>query len=201
MFLHDLIRKSITTALKIALFSPQVLASQEIIDLNVGGATFETSRDTLCKQPGSFLDSLLSGREVVGRDKRGRIFLDRDADSFRTILNYLRGDEANVPLPSSLQESESLAREADFYGIRFFPYPLVFALGGHNGYEHLAEMEVLDVGNQCWRPCRPMATERTYFCSATAETGGSAASARLFVYGGQNLEYKALNELEIYLRT
>ena len=86
------------------------------------------------------------------------------ATRFRTIINYLRGDEATaVPLPSSAQESDALVREADFYGVRFFPYPLVFAAGGHNGYEHLSQMEVLDVGNQCWRPCKSMRTERTYF--------------------------------------
>eukprot|EP00392_Amoebophrya_sp_AT5.2_P004217 g4225.t1 len=169
-----------------------VLASEEIVDLNVGGVTFETSKATLCKQPGSYLDALLSGREHVGRDRNGRIFIDRDSESFRTILNYLRGTtDAAVPLPGSAQESESLTREADYYGIRFFPYPLVFAAGGHNGYEHLSAMEVLDVGNQCWRPCRSMKTERTYFAAATV-------SAKLYLMGGQNLDYKALNEMEIY---
>lgn len=34
-------------------------------------------------------------------------------------------------------------------------------MGGHDGYEHLRAMEVLDVGHQCWRPCRAMHTERT----------------------------------------
>ncbi len=81
-------------------------------------------------------------------------------------------------------------READFYGVRFFPYPMVFACGGHNGYQHLAAMEVLDVGNQCWRPCRPMNTERAYF-------GASTLNSRLYLFGGQNLDYKALNELEV----
>ncbi|CAD7926894.1 unnamed protein product [Amoebophrya sp. A25] len=170
----------------------QVLASEEIVDLNVGGVTFETSKATLCKQPGSYLDALLSGREHVGRDRNGRIFIDRDSESFRTILNYLRGStDSAVPLPSSAQESDSLVREANFYGVRFFPYPLVFAAGGHNGYEHLSAMEVLDVGNQCWRPCRAMRTERTYFASSTL-------SAKLYLMGGQNLEYKALNEVEVY---
>ncbi|CAD7943012.1 unnamed protein product [Amoebophrya sp. A120] len=170
----------------------QALASEEIVDLNVGGVTFETSKATLCKQPGSYLEALLSGREHVGRDRNGRIFIDRDSESFRTILNYLRGSsDAAVPLPSSAQESESLVKESNYYGVKFFPYPLVFAAGGHNGYEHLSAMEVLDVGNQCWRPCRSMRTERTYFAASTL-------SAKLYLMGGQNLEYKALNEMEVY---
>merc|ERR1712125_273731 len=87
--------------------------------------------------------------------------------------------------------SEMLCREASFYGIHFFPFPLVFACGGHDGYEHLRAMEVLDVGNQCWRPCRAMGTERTYFGAATLKN-------RLHIFGGQNLDYKALCELEVY---
>jgi len=84
-----------------------------------------------------------------------------------------------------------LVREAGFYGIHFFPFPLVFAVGGHDGYEHLRAMEVLDVGNQCWRPCRAMGTERTYFGAATLRN-------KLHCFGGQNLDYKVLCELEIY---
>ena len=68
-------------------YKQQVLAAEEIVDLNVGGITFETSKKTLCKQPGSYLEGLLSGRENVGRDRNGRIFIDRDSESFRTILN------------------------------------------------------------------------------------------------------------------
>jgi len=47
------------------------------------------------------------------------------------------------------------------------------------------------VGNQCWRPCRPMSTDRTYFGAATLRN-------RLHVFGGQNLEYRAMFELEVY---
>ena len=68
---------------------------------------------------------------------------------------------------------------------------LVFAVGGHDGYEHLRAMEVLDVGQQCWRPCRAMGTERTYFGAATLRQ-------RLHCFGGQNLDFKALCDTEAY---
>jgi len=171
------------------LVAPQ-LAAQGMIDLNVGGTIFETARSTLVQQSGSYLEALLSGRYQISRDRSSRIFINRDPEHFRTILNFLRNPQT-PPMPRDSAESEALVREADFYGIHFFPFPLVFACGGHDGYEHLRAMEVLDVGNQCWRPCKPMHTQRTYF-------GAAALRGRLHLYGGQNLDYKALCELEIY---
>mmetsp|Transcript_36941 Transcript_36941/g.73100 ORF Transcript_36941/g.73100 Transcript_36941/m.73100 type:complete len:618 (-) Transcript_36941:27-1880(-) len=168
---------------------PQLVA-EATIDLNVGGTVFETARSTIVQQSGSFLESLLSGRYQVSRDRFGRIFLDRDPDQFRTILNFLRNPQI-PPMPRDSADSELLVKEAAYYGVHFFPFPLVFACGGHDGYEHLRAMEVLDVGNQCWRPCRAMATERTYF-------GAASLKGRLHVFGGQNLDYRALCEMEVY---
>merc|ERR1719446_2039461 len=171
------------------LVEPQ-LAAEATVDLNVGGTVFETSRSTLVQQSGSFLEAVLSGRHQISRDRSSRIFINRDPEHFRTILNFLRNPQT-PPMPRDWCESEALVKEAGFYGIKFFPFPLVFAVGGHDGYEHLRAMEVLDVGNQCWRPCKPMSTERTYFGAATLRN-------RLHVFGGQNLDYRALNELECY---
>lgn len=171
------------------LANPQ-LAAETMIDLNVGGTVFETARTTLVQQSGSFLENLLSGRYQISRDRYGRIFLNRDPEHFRTILNFLRNPQT-PPMPRDSSESEALIKEAGYYGVHFFPFPLVFAAGGHDGYEHLRAMEVLDVGNQCWRPCRAMGTERTYFGAATQ-------NSRLHVFGGQNLDYKALCDVEIY---
>jgi len=169
--------------------NPQ-MAAEASVHLNVGGTVFETARSTLVQQPGSYLESLLSGRYQISRDRNGRVFINRDPEHFRTILNFLRNPQT-PPMPRDGGESEALVREAGFYGIHFFPFPLVFAVGGHDGYEHLRAMEVLDVGNQCWRPCRAMGTERTYFGAATLRN-------KLHCFGGQNLDYKVLCELEIY---
>lgn len=171
------------------LVNPQI-AAETRVDLNVGGTIFETARTTLVQQPGSYLEALLSGRYQVSRDRNGRLFINRDPEHFRTILNFLRSPQT-PPMPRDLCESEALVREASFYNIKFFPFPLVFAVGGHDGHEHLRAMEVLDVGNQCWRPCRAMGMERTYFGAATLHN-------KLLVYGGANLDKKAREELEIY---
>lgn len=169
--------------------NPQ-LAAEATVDLNVGGTVFETARSTLVQQSGSYLEALLSGRYQISRDRYARMFINRDPEHFRTILNFLRNPQT-PPMPRDAADSEALIREANFYGVHFFPFPLVFACGGHDGYEHLRAMEVLDVGSQCWRPCRAMGTERTYFGAATLRN-------RLHVFGGQNLDYKALCEMEVY---
>mmetsp|Transcript_123469 Transcript_123469/g.360567 ORF Transcript_123469/g.360567 Transcript_123469/m.360567 type:complete len:610 (+) Transcript_123469:95-1924(+) len=166
------------------------VATETMVDINVGGVIFEAARNTCTQQPGSLLERLLTGRAQAPRDRDGRIFLDRDSSLFRTVLNFLR-DPSAPPASRDAAESEALCQEADYLGIRFYPFPLVYAVGGHDGADHLAAAEVLDVENQCWRPCRPMRTERTYF-------GSEVSHSRLYLFGGQNLEYKALCETECF---
>lgn len=166
------------------------IATETVVDINVGGVVFESARHTLTQQPGSLLERLMTGRAQAPRDRDGRIFLDRDSALFRTILNFLR-DPATPPSSRDAMESEALAQEAAYYSIRFFPFPLVYAVGGHDGASHLTATEVLDVENQRWRPCRPMRTQRSYF-------GAETLHSRLYLFGGQNLEYKALCETECF---
>ncbi|KAF4746730.1 BTB/POZ domain-containing protein kctd3 [Perkinsus olseni] len=96
------------------------MANESMVALNVGGTTFETSRQTLCQQEGSFLEAILSGRYEVPKDADGRVFLDRDPEMFRQILNFLR-NPMNPPCPRDATESMLLAREADFYGVEKWP--------------------------------------------------------------------------------
>lgn len=166
------------------------IAVQTVIDLNVGGVIFETSRLTLVQQPGSFLEALLSGRHQVARDRHGRIFIDRDPELFRILLQFLRNPSV-PPCPRDSAESAAICNEAFYYSLKFFPFPLVFAVGGHNGVDHLNTVEVLDVAQQCWRPCASLETCRTYF-------GSSSSLGRLYVFGGQNFDYKALCDCEQY---
>ncbi|KAF4725407.1 kelch-like, partial [Perkinsus olseni] len=71
----------------------QSLAAETKIDVNVGGTVFETARGTLMQQQGTLLEGLASGRIEAQRDRQGRIFIDRDADSFRHLLGFLRNPE------------------------------------------------------------------------------------------------------------
>jgi hypothetical protein len=66
--------------------------SDDMIDLNVGGQRFTTTRSTLCQVEGSLLATMFSGRWERGqkRDKDGAIFFDFNPQYFVLILDYLR---------------------------------------------------------------------------------------------------------------
>ncbi|XP_030627307.1 BTB/POZ domain-containing protein KCTD3 isoform X1 [Chanos chanos] len=85
----------------------------EIIQLNVGGTRFSTSRQTLMWIPDSFFSSLLSGRISTLKDETGAIFIDRDPTAFAPILNFLRTKELDLRGVSI----NILRHEAEFYGI------------------------------------------------------------------------------------
>ncbi|XP_048392131.1 BTB/POZ domain-containing protein KCTD3 isoform X1 [Stegostoma tigrinum] len=88
-------------------------AAGEIIQLNVGGTRFSTSRQTLMWIPDSFFSSLLSGRISTLRDETGAIFIDRDPTAFSPILNFLRTKELDLRGVNI----NVLRHEAEFYGI------------------------------------------------------------------------------------
>ncbi|XP_066526721.1 BTB/POZ domain-containing protein KCTD3 isoform X2 [Hoplias malabaricus] len=85
----------------------------DIIQLNVGGTRFSTSRQTLMWIPDSFFSSLLSGRISTLRDETGAIFIDRDPTAFVPILNFLRTKELDLRGVNI----SILRHEAEFYGI------------------------------------------------------------------------------------
>nr|XP_037275193.1 LOW QUALITY PROTEIN: SH3KBP1-binding protein 1-like [Rhipicephalus microplus] len=87
--------------------------SGDIINLNVGGTRFATSRQTLTWVPDSFFTSMLSGRISSHRDETGAIFIDRDPKLFSVILNFMRTKDIDLrDLDMSV-----LRHEAEFYGI------------------------------------------------------------------------------------
>uniref|UniRef100_A0A7S4UFK6 BTB domain-containing protein n=1 Tax=Alexandrium monilatum TaxID=311494 RepID=A0A7S4UFK6_9DINO len=162
--------------------------SAAVVELNVGGTLFSVPRQTLALQPKSLFFRWFSGEANPPLDHSGRVYLDRDSAHFRTILNFLRDPEA-PPATRDAVESEGLCREADFYGIRFFPTPLVYAIGGHDGSEFTASVELLDVEHRCWRSCRSLRAERAHF-------GAAAMRSRAQVFGGRSAEYQALCDSE-----
>lgn len=86
---------------------------QEIVKVNVGGSVFVTSRATLTKCPDSMLAALFSGRyKLVKLDDA--IFIDRDPQHFKTILNWLRDNNPAV-LPDAQHDRQGLLAEAQYY--------------------------------------------------------------------------------------
>uniref|UniRef100_A0A0M3IVM1 BTB domain-containing protein n=1 Tax=Ascaris lumbricoides TaxID=6252 RepID=A0A0M3IVM1_ASCLU len=88
-------------------------SAEQIVNLNVGGQRFATSRHTLTWISDSFFTSLLSGRIPTVHDETGAIFIDRDPALFRVILNYLRTKQVDL----SCASMTSLKHEAQYYGL------------------------------------------------------------------------------------
>ncbi|CAG9535813.1 unnamed protein product [Cercopithifilaria johnstoni] len=87
--------------------------TEQIVNLNVGGQRFATSRQTLTWIPDTFFTSLLSGRIPTVRDETNAVFIDRDPGMFRIILNYLRTKQIDLSGVSLMH----LKHEAQYYGL------------------------------------------------------------------------------------
>lgn len=86
------------------------------IRLNVGGTYFLTTRQTLCRDPKSFLYRLSQADPELDSDKdeTGAYLIDRDPTYFGPVLNYLR--HGKLVLNRDLAE-EGVLEEAEFYNI------------------------------------------------------------------------------------
>jgi len=66
-------------------------AVSDVVELNVGGVTYTTSRPTLVNDQQSVLAKWFgsgdSDEKPPARDKQGRYFIDRDGALFRYILD------------------------------------------------------------------------------------------------------------------
>ena len=73
--------------------------NDDIIELNVGGQKFTTTRFTLRQVNGSLLDTMFSRNWTHGlkRDQDGAIVLDFNPEHFGWILNYLRAKKISTP--------------------------------------------------------------------------------------------------------
>ncbi|KAL3317399.1 hypothetical protein Ciccas_003949 [Cichlidogyrus casuarinus] len=87
-----------------------VVRSNKIVALNVGGKLYETTEDTLTRHQNTFLSRL---SQLDQKDASGRYFIDRDGKLFRYILDYCRYGVESVP--KQLNEATRLRAEAEFY--------------------------------------------------------------------------------------
>ncbi|CAJ1080851.1 BTB/POZ domain-containing protein KCTD5-like [Xyrichtys novacula] len=96
--------------------SSGVGAASKWIRLNVGGTYFLTTRQTLCRDPKSFLYRLSQADPELDSDKdeTGAYLIDRDPTYFGPVLNYLR--HGKLVLNRDLAE-EGVLEEAEFYNI------------------------------------------------------------------------------------
>ncbi|XP_033118177.1 BTB/POZ domain-containing protein KCTD6-like [Anneissia japonica] len=90
--------------------------ADEILNLNVGGSIYTTSRSTLTRYPDSMLGSMFSGRLPSAVDDCHRYIIDGDGPTFRHILNFLR--RSKLILPDGFKEWDILSAEADYYQLQ-----------------------------------------------------------------------------------
>ena len=64
------------------------MSTTNTIKFNVGGRSFEVSRDLIEKHSETMLGKLVS--EAWQADPEEPVFIDRDGDIFAHVLNYLR---------------------------------------------------------------------------------------------------------------
>ncbi|XP_042293664.1 BTB/POZ domain-containing protein KCTD5 isoform X2 [Sceloporus undulatus] len=86
------------------------------VRLNVGGTCFLSTRQTLCRDPRSFLFRLCQAGPDLDSDKdeSGAYLIDRDPTYFGPVLNYLR--HGKLVINKDLAE-EGVLEEAEFYNI------------------------------------------------------------------------------------
>ena len=75
------------------------VSNDDIIQLNVGGQKFTTTRSTLSQVNGSLLATMFSGSMERGlkHDQDGAVVLDFNPEHFGWILNYLRAKKISTP--------------------------------------------------------------------------------------------------------
>ena len=88
------------------------------LQLNVGGVTFATRKETLTLNSHYFKELLASENWEPATD--GELFLDRDPESFRILLNCMRL-RSTVPLPcqSNPELAKTVLMEAEFFGVEW----------------------------------------------------------------------------------
>jgi hypothetical protein len=71
-------------------------AQEGRVALDIGGYRYTTPVQTLRRLPHTFFDAYFSGRYAMDRCKDGSIFIDRDGEHFRQVLEYLRDGVLSV---------------------------------------------------------------------------------------------------------
>jgi len=87
------------------------------LKLDVGGTPSTTSRTTLTSVPGSMLETMFSGRHVLQEDEEGRVFIDRDGEKFKLVLEYLRSPTSFSLDGLSKRDVASCLVEFEYYGL------------------------------------------------------------------------------------
>eukprot|EP01006_Ploeotia_vitrea_P053595 TRINITY_DN67802_c4_g2_i13.p1 TRINITY_DN67802_c4_g2~~TRINITY_DN67802_c4_g2_i13.p1 ORF type:complete len:297 (-),score=30.69 TRINITY_DN67802_c4_g2_i13:179-961(-) len=90
------------------------------VSLCVGGQIFDTTEETLLKEKETFFWAMLRSGQWQPDDKdSGRYFINRSPQKFSVILDYLRDGEVWNWDRFSVDETNKLREEFDFYQVPF----------------------------------------------------------------------------------
>lgn len=84
----------------------------EVANFNVGGQAYQVSRSLLEQHPETMLSK--SASEQWQSESDAEIFIERDGEMFRHVLNYLRDGKVNLPLTVT---KKGFLSELEYYGI------------------------------------------------------------------------------------
>ncbi|XP_038051076.1 BTB/POZ domain-containing protein KCTD6-like [Patiria miniata] len=87
----------------------------ELIELNVGGCLYTTTKWTLTRDPNSWLGRMFSVPDNIPVRVNGAYFINGDGPIFRHVLNFLR--RGRLILPEDFKEWDLLATEANHYQV------------------------------------------------------------------------------------
>lgn len=99
---------------KLSLKVKDIIAKQdEVVNLNIGGTMFTTTRSTLREDPSSLLATLSSKLPSTP------FFIDRNPKHFPFILDFLRNSccVSSISIPTSVTALKELSQECAFYEI------------------------------------------------------------------------------------
>ncbi|KAF2075727.1 hypothetical protein CYY_002970 [Polysphondylium violaceum] len=90
----------------------------DVINLNVGGMKYQTTKAILTKIPGTYFHVMLSGELDIKpmAHKPNTYFIDRDGTLFRYVLNYFRDGEEKLNIPNEFRNQ--VETEFLYYGIK-----------------------------------------------------------------------------------
>ena len=87
----------------------------ETVHFNVGGTKYEVARSLIQRYPNTMLARMISEEwQNSNGSNTNELFIERDGDRFRYVLDYLR--DGKIILPITIPKS-SLMEELKYYGI------------------------------------------------------------------------------------
>ena len=75
--------------------------------------------DVLCSVKGSLLHKMFAGKHELKKDKSGKVYIDRDGNTFLLLVNYLRNERKSIPMFETFTQYCFFEKELEFWGMKY----------------------------------------------------------------------------------